>query len=72
VPDRMGKPARDPFQIGENTITPLVMQAAEGVTEERAVIHHETCAEPSGALLASQAFLDQAFLDQAFLELFQL
>src|ERR1700682_4874442 len=45
VPHRMGKPPRDPFQIGENTITPLIMQAAEGVTEELAVIHHETCTE---------------------------
>jgi hypothetical protein len=42
----MGKPACDPLQVGENTIAPLIMQAAEGVTEELAVIHHETCTEP--------------------------
>jgi len=30
VPHRMGKPARDPFEIGENPVAPLVMQAAEG------------------------------------------
>ena len=38
----MGKPARDPFEIGENPVTPLVMQAAEGGTEKLAVIHRKT------------------------------
>jgi hypothetical protein len=42
MPDRMGKPSRDSLQIGEHAITPLLMQAAEGGTEELAVIHRET------------------------------
>jgi hypothetical protein len=40
MPDRMRKSARDPLKIGENTVAPLVMQAAKGVTEELAVIHY--------------------------------
>ena len=38
----MRKPARDPLEIGENPVAPLVMQAAEGGTEEFAVIHRKT------------------------------
>jgi len=38
----MRKPARDAFEIGEDAITPLVMQAIEGGTEELAVIHRRT------------------------------
>jgi hypothetical protein len=38
----VGKPARNPFEIGENPVAPLVMQAAEGGTEEPAVIHRKT------------------------------
>jgi hypothetical protein len=36
------KPARDAFKIGENPVTPLVMQAVEGGAEELAVIHRKT------------------------------
>jgi hypothetical protein len=42
MPYRMGKAARDPFEIGENPIAPLIMQAVEGGTEELAVIHRKT------------------------------
>jgi hypothetical protein len=38
----VGKPARNSLQIGENPVTPLVVQAAEGVSEELAVIHRKT------------------------------
>ena len=38
----MRKPARDPLEIGENPVAPLVMQAVEGGTEELAVIHRKT------------------------------
>jgi hypothetical protein len=38
----MGKPACDPFEICENPVAPLVMQAVEGGTEEFAVIHRKT------------------------------
>ena len=41
VPDRMRKPAGDPLEIGEHAVAPLVMQAAEGGTEELAVIHRQ-------------------------------
>jgi hypothetical protein len=41
MPDRVGKPARDPLEIGENPVTPLVMQAAEGGSKELAVIHRK-------------------------------
>jgi hypothetical protein len=41
MPYRVRKPARDPFEIGEHPVTPLVMQAAERGTEELAVIHHK-------------------------------
>jgi hypothetical protein len=37
----MGKASRDPFEIRENPVAPLVMQAAEGGTEKLAVIHHK-------------------------------
>jgi hypothetical protein len=36
------EPARDPLEIGENPVAPLIMQAAEGGAEELAVIHRET------------------------------
>ena len=42
MPHRMRKPARDPLEIGENPVTPLIMQAVEGGTEEFAVIHGKT------------------------------
>jgi len=42
MPHRVGKPARDSLEVGENPVSPLVMQAAEGVTEELAVIHGKT------------------------------
>src|SRR5882672_3009506 len=42
VPDRMRETARDPLEIGENAVAPLIMQAAEGGAEEFAVIHHKT------------------------------
>jgi hypothetical protein len=38
----MRKPARHPFEIGKNPVTPLIMQAIEGGAEEFAVIHGET------------------------------
>ena len=41
MPDGVGKPARDAFQIGKNPVAPLVMQAAEGDTEVLAVIHRK-------------------------------
>ena len=42
VPERMREPAGDPFEVGENAVAPLVMQAVEGGTEEFAVIHRKT------------------------------
>src|SRR5207248_4060823 len=42
VPDRMREAARDPFEVGENAVAPLVMRAVEGVAEKFAVIHHKT------------------------------
>ena len=42
MPNRMRKPARDPLEIGENPVAPLIVQAAEGGTEELAVIHRKT------------------------------
>jgi hypothetical protein len=41
MPYRVGKPAGDTFQIGENPIAPLVMQAVESGAEKLAVIHRE-------------------------------
>jgi hypothetical protein len=38
----MRKPARDSLEIGEDAVAPLVVQAAEGGTEEFAVIHRKT------------------------------
>jgi hypothetical protein len=38
----MGKSSRDPLEVGENPVAPLVMQAAEGGTEKFAVIHHKS------------------------------
>jgi hypothetical protein len=49
MPNGMGKPACDPFEIGENPVAPLVMQAAEGGTEELAVIHRKTQPETESA-----------------------
>jgi hypothetical protein len=34
--------ARDPLEVGENPVAPLIMEAAEGGTEELAVIHRKT------------------------------
>ena len=42
MPHRMREPAGDPLEVGENPVTPLIMQAAEGGTEEFAVIHRKT------------------------------
>jgi hypothetical protein len=38
----MRKPAGDAFKVGENPVTPLIMQAVEGGAEELAVIHRKT------------------------------
>jgi hypothetical protein len=38
----MRKAARDPLEIGEDPVAPLVVQAVEGGTEIFAVIHRET------------------------------
>ena len=43
MPHRIREAARNSLQIGENPVAPLVMQAAEGGTEELAVIHRKTC-----------------------------
>src|SRR5437868_9942557 len=42
MPDRVREAAGDPFEVGENAVAPLVMQAVEGGTEKFAVIHHKT------------------------------
>src|SRR5713226_2988707 len=42
VPDRMREPARDPLEVGENPVAPLITQAVEGGREELAVIHRKT------------------------------
>src|SRR5258708_12633327 len=42
MPHRMREPAGDAFEVGKHPITPLVMQAVEGGTEELAVIHPQT------------------------------
>ena len=42
MPHRVREPARDPLEIGENPVAPLVMQTAEGGAEEFAVIHRKT------------------------------
>ena len=42
MPDRVREAAGDPFEIGENAVTPLVMQAVEGGVEEFIVIHRKT------------------------------
>ena len=39
VPQRVRKPARDAFQIGENPVAVLVVQPPEGGTEELAIVH---------------------------------
>ena len=41
MPGRVREPAGDPFQVGEDAVAPLVMQAAEGGSEVLAVIHRE-------------------------------
>jgi hypothetical protein len=41
MPDRVRKPPCDAFQIGEDTVPPLIVQSAEGACEELAVIHRE-------------------------------
>jgi hypothetical protein len=38
----MREAAGDALEIGENPVSPLVMQAAEGGAEEVAVIHRKT------------------------------
>src|SRR5450759_2013865 len=42
MPRGVREPARNPLEIGENPVAPLVMQAVEGGTEELAVIHRKT------------------------------
>ncbi len=42
MPHRVRKPPGDAFKIGENPVTPLVMQAVEGGAEKLAVIHRKT------------------------------
>jgi hypothetical protein len=37
----MREPSRDPLQIGEYPVAPLIMQAIECGTEELAVIHRK-------------------------------
>ncbi len=37
----MREPAGDAFEIGEDAVAALVMETAEGVTEELAVIHRK-------------------------------
>jgi hypothetical protein len=46
MPHRVGKSARHSLKIGENPVAPFVMQAAEGGTEELAVIHRKPGMEP--------------------------
>src|SRR5258708_602797 len=41
MPHRMWKPPRDTLKIGKTPVTPLIMEAVEGGTEELAVIHRE-------------------------------
>src|SRR6476659_1486499 len=41
MPHRVRETARDPFEVGENPVAPLIMQAAEGSREELAVIHRK-------------------------------
>jgi hypothetical protein len=38
----MRKSACNPLEIGENAVTPLIMQAVEGGIEKFAVIHRKT------------------------------
>jgi hypothetical protein len=58
MPHRMRKPARNSLEIGEDAVAPLVMQAAEGGTEEFAVIHRKTW---SGSLSRKWHSLFRAF-----------
>jgi hypothetical protein len=37
----MRKPAGKAFEVGEDAVAPLIMQTAEGGTEELAVIHRK-------------------------------
>src|ERR1700687_3343939 len=39
VPDRMRKPARQTFEIGENPVTPFIMKLAQSPIEKHVVIH---------------------------------
>ena len=41
MPHRVREPARDPLEVGENPVAPLIMQAVEGGREEGAVIHRK-------------------------------
>jgi hypothetical protein len=62
----MREAAGDPFEVGENAVAPLVMQAIESGTEKFAVIHHtRPGTEPAGS--ASLLRLEP----RPFLELFQ-
>ncbi len=42
MPHRMRETAGDAFEVGEDAVTPLVMQATKGGVEELAVIHRKT------------------------------
>ena len=39
VPDRMGKPAGEAFEIGKHPIAPFTVQLGEGIGEVRCIIH---------------------------------
>jgi hypothetical protein len=41
MPHRVREPAGDTLEVGENPVTPLLMQAIEGGTEELTVIHRK-------------------------------
>src|SRR5258705_4563251 len=57
MPHRMGESAGDPLEVGEYPIAPLIVQAAEGGSEERAVIHRKTWNRSLAG--AAQAFLER-------------
>jgi hypothetical protein len=58
MPHRVREPACDPLEIGENPVAPLIMQAAEGGTEELAVIHRKNLERKLGPTWR-RAFLER-------------
>jgi hypothetical protein len=54
----MWEPARDPLEISENPVALLIMQAAQGGTEELAVIHRKNL-ERNLKPEAAQVFLER-------------